>query len=137
MGFGLGRTYVMEFEEGTYLAGAEIRVRSASIGTVEQLESLQFADALPLFLDHVESWNLEVDGRPLPIEIEAVRNAMEAPVRDKLIREWYKAAVGVSAPLDPPLPAGDSSRTTDDEVPSMPMETLSALPESTNGPFGS
>ena len=62
---------------------------------------------------------------------------MERPVRDRLINEWYKAAIGVSAPLDPPSPDGQPSRTTDDEVPSIPMETLSVPLVSTSEPSGS
>ena len=138
MGFKLGRTYVLEFPEGTYLAGAEVRVRSMSIATIERVEEMSFAEGFPLFLEHVEGWNLEdADGTPLAIDEKACTEVMERPVRDKLVREWYKAAAGISAPLDQPLPDGDSSPTTDIEPPSIPMESLFALPENTSGQSGS
>ena len=126
MGFKLGRTYVLEFEAGTYLAGAVVRMRSTSIATVEKLEEMNFSEGLPLFLQHVEGWNLEdADGNPLPLDEDAVNAVMEKPVRDRLIQEWYKAAIGVSAPLDPPSPDGRPSLEAEPEVPSIPMETLS------------
>jgi hypothetical protein len=131
MGFRLGRTYVLEFDAGTYLAGAVIRLRSASIETVEALAEMQFSAALPVLIAHVESWNLEdADGNPLPLEEEAVRANMEVAVRNALIREWYRAAVGASAPLDQPSSNGTLSPEVEDVELFIPMEPLSNLPES-------
>ena len=123
MGFKLGRTYVLQFEKGSYLDGAEIRLRSANIDTVLALEELKAHDALPVFVDHVEEWNLEDrNGNPIPIEANALRKELELPVVNRLMRDWYKAAVGVAAPLDKMSSNGEESLTSDIEEQSIPME---------------
>ncbi len=130
MGFNLGRTYVLEFEEGTYLAGAEIRIRSTPISVVMQLEDgLTVQDQAKLLAEYVESWNLEVAGDALLISAEAILATMEYPVIKKIVREWYRAAVGISAPLDPPSGDGQPSPDTEVEERSIPMELPSGDPE--------
>lgn len=126
MGFRVGqRTYVLQFGEGTYFDGAEIRMRPATIATVDEVEKLHVSEGFPIFLEHVESWNLEDrDGNPLPLELEACRNALEPAERTALARAWFEACIGVSAPLDPP--SGDGGRSPDGENAelSIPMEAL-------------
>lgn len=124
------RTYVLEFGAGTYLDGAEIRIRSTPIDVVEQLEELRYIDAIPLFLEYLEEWNLEdADGEPVKRTEEAVRAALELPVLKLIVAQWINAAVGVTAPLDPPSSDGPPSLDTDGMERSMPMELLSSSPE--------
>lgn len=125
MGFRLGRTYSLEFEAGTYLAGAEITLRSASVDTVLAVEEMTADVAFPLFIDHVVSWNLEdADGNALPIDVKAAYAIMEVPVQRKLVNEWYRAATGISTPLDPRSNDGEESQTTEAVELSIPMEVL-------------
>ncbi len=131
MGFRLGRTYRLMFEG--QMEGAEILLRSTTIGVTEQLRSVDAMNAdernsllAKLLVEHVTEWNLETaSGDPLPVSVESVREHMEEAVLAKICREWYKAAVGITAPLDPPSSDGDRLG----EV-SLPMEALS--PSQTN-----
>lgn len=120
------RTYVLEFGAGTYLDGAEIRIRSTPIDVVEQLEELRYIDAIPLFLEYLEDWNLEdANGEPIKRTEEAVRAALELPVLKLIVSHWINAAVGVTAPLDPPSGDGPPLPDTDGMEQSIPMEPLS------------
>jgi hypothetical protein len=132
MGFRLGRTYLLEFGEGTYLAGAEIRMRSASIDTVLALETKRYTESIGDLMAHVQDWNLETEeGHPLPLTEEALRMHMELAVLKRLVQTWYEAASGASVPLDlpaPPSSAGQSSQDSASEEQLLPMEVLSESP---------
>lgn len=120
------RTYVLHFEEGTYLEGAEIRIRSTPISVVDELDELKFSESVPLFLNYLESWNLEdADGEPVRLTEHAIREALELSVLKEIITEWIKAAIGVTAPLDPPSSNGQESPDTVNMEQSMPMVPLS------------
>ena len=124
------RTYVLHFEEGTYLAGAEIRIRATPVAVTEQLETLSFIRCVPLLLEYLDSWNLEdADGESIKLTEEAILGAFEWPVLKKIIQEWYQAATGVTAPLDQPSSDGQPSPDTGAMEQYMPMEALSASPE--------
>lgn len=131
MGFRLGRTYVLEFGQGTYLEGAEIRLRSTPIGVTLQLEGMTPTEAIPLLVVYLESWNLEDSaGNPLPMTEEAIKHNIEKPVLNEIARQWYRAATGISAPLDPPSNSGEESPVTDGMELSIPMEPSSESRES-------
>ncbi len=136
MGFRLGRTYLLEFDEDHDLHGVQIRMRWGSILLMEEISSMTFTEGWPKFLDHVVSWNFETeDGTPLdPKDVDAVNAAMEPAYRPVLISAWMRAAYGVTAPLAQRSPAGGESPTTEDVELSIPMETLSSLPASTSTP---
>lgn len=124
------RTYVLEFEDGSYLDGAEIRIRSTPISVVEQLETANYRDSLPLLLEYLDSWNLEdATGEPVKHTEEAVLAALEWPVLAMIVKEWWRAALGVTAPLDPPSSNGPASPDTENVELSMPMEPLSPSPQ--------
>lgn len=138
MGFRLGRTYVLDFGQGTYLEGAEVRIRSTSIGVTFQLEELRYSEAIPLLVEHLEGWNLEDSaGNSIPMTEEGIRQHVEKPVLVEILKQWYRAASGVSAPLDQPSVNGEQSPATDDLELSIPMETSSENHESLSAHSGS
>lgn len=99
MGFRINRTYVLEFEEP--LAGAEVRIRSTSIGTMLKLRNADTVEEVAALLaDHLEDWNFEdAEGNTLPTTLEGIHQ-LEAAVLVRIGREWYRAAAGVTAPLE-------------------------------------
>lgn len=120
MGFRLDRTYVLEFEGA--MAGAYVKLRATPIGTVMKLrgtDSASNTELVELLAEYILDWNFEdVDGKPLPITAEAMLAELEQVVIVKIITEWYKAAVGVTAPLDPP---GADGTLTDVDIPMEPV----------------
>lgn len=105
MGFRLDRRYVLEFEGA--MAGAEVVIKATSIGTVLKLREINELDDLSelasLLADHIVEWNFEDEnGETLPITAEAILANVESVVLVRIAREWYKAATGVTAPLDSP-----------------------------------
>lgn len=123
MGFRLARTYKLRWDDGTDLAGLEIDMRSTSIGTLTEIKSLNAiqdsARVIELLIENVQRWNLEDEhGEPLPIEAGSLFG-QEAAVLAEISRQWYLAAIGVSAPL---VLGSNSSATSAEE--SIPMETL-------------
>lgn len=127
MGFRLDRPYRLTFE-GSALAGAEILIANTSVGTLLRLGELNSNDHVrklaELLAEHVIEWNLEDRyGNPLKVDGGAILAAMENAVLDRIVTEWYRAARGISAPLDPPSDDGEPL-----EEGSIPMEPLSARP---------
>lgn len=120
MGFRLDRTYVLQFEGA--MEGAYIKLRATPIGTVMKLrgtDSASNTELVELLADYVLDWNFEdVDGEPLPVTAEAMLAELEQVVIVKIITEWYKAAVGVTAPLDPP---GADGTLSDEDIPMEPV----------------
>lgn len=119
MGFRLNRTYVLEFEGA--MEGAYVKLKATPVGVAMALRSGSSADGdevLQLLAQYVAEWNLEDEnGEPLPITAEAIRANLEAPVIAKIVGEWYKAAIGVTAPLDPP---GADGTLRDEDIPMEP-----------------
>lgn len=123
MGFKLGRVYVLEFE-GTGLEGAVIKLRSPSINTIDSLIEMNFDAACAVMLDHLVEWNLETaTGEPLPGTLEALKAEAEPEVPVVILRHWYRAARGLSAPLEPRSTVGATPPTEESPAPSIPMET--------------
>lgn len=107
MGFRLDRTYVLQFEGA--MAGAEVKIRSTSIATMMRIRQVQeLSELAGLLADHLVEWNLEDEkGEPLPTTADAIMSNLEGVVLGRIAREWYRAASGVTAPLDPsPPPTG-------------------------------
>ena len=132
MGFKVGRVFALDFG-GTDADGAIVRVRSATVGTIEEMLNLgdDVKRETEIFVDHLVSWDFEYDedaypgmgGQLVPITVEGV-SSLEEPLRELLIKEWWKATRGISAPLDHRSKDGRSSQETENEVPLMKMETL-------------
>jgi hypothetical protein len=123
MGFRLDRTYVLEFEGA--MEGAYVKLGATPVGVTLELRggesgSTSIERAAELLAEYVQEWNLDGrNGEPLPITTEAILNNLERVVVLKILVEWYKAAVGITAPLDPP---GADGTLTDGD---MPMEPIS------------
>lgn len=105
MGFRLDRKYILEFDGA--MAGAEVVIKATSVGTVLKLRDVNEItgqqELAELLATHIEEWNFEdADGQPLPITVEAIMDNIESVVLVRIAREWYKAATGVTAPLDGP-----------------------------------
>lgn len=99
MGFKLDRIYVLEFEGD--LQGAIVKLRATSVDTVEQIRTSDKNQLKEMLADHVTEWNLEDrHGNPLPISSSAIGTHMEEAVLAEICLQWYRAAVGVTAPLD-------------------------------------
>jgi hypothetical protein len=45
-------------------------------------------------------------------------------ILQRIIGEWYKVAVGISAPLDPPSKDGQESPGMESVEPSIPMDVM-------------
>lgn len=135
------KQYRLTFD-GTVLDGLVATVRSVPVGTMLQIaemasdgaeftpEGLKTLGALfELLADSLVDWNLQDDdGNPTPATIDGVRS-LDMDEALLLIREWMKAAAGVSGPLDQPSSGGEPSA-----VVSLPMEPLSANPSSSPTP---
>lgn len=117
MGFRLNRTYVLRFEG--VMEGAEIKLRSTSVATALEMRSdPQIGRYVEMLVDHLIDWNLDgPDGEKLPFEKEAILGGLEEAVLAAILREWFKAAVGVTTPLDGGSTSGEPS-----PVESIPME---------------
>lgn len=101
MGFRLNRSYTLLFE-GSVLEGLEVNIRATSVETVMQVRE-HYDDPTVLaglLAEHVTEWNYEdADGKTLPIEPGSFLS-LEEPVMARIVKEWYRAATGVTAPLD-------------------------------------
>ncbi len=120
MGFRLDRTYVLEFEGA--MQGAYIKLRATPVGTVMKLRgdaTVSTEEYVGLLAEYLLDWNFEdAAGEPLPMTAEAMLAELEQPVIVKIMTEWYKAAVGITAPLDPP---GADGTLTDQDIPMEPV----------------
>lgn len=117
MGFRLNRTYVLDFD-GTALAGLVVKLRSTPVSAALDVAAADTDAALAgLLAEYVTEWNYEdPDGAPVPLTVEGILSNLERPVLQRICKEWYKAAVGVTAPLD-----GPSTSTAPSVELSMPM----------------
>lgn len=118
MGFRLNRTYKLIFKGD--MEGAEVKIRSTSVSSVLALREMtdDTRAMVELLATHVTEWNLErADGTPLPIEADAIMDELEEVVLAEILLQWYRAATGVTAPLDDGSTSGEQF-----PVESIPME---------------
>lgn len=130
MGFQLKRTYVLKFDGN--MEGAEVRIRATPVATVIKLSGCRDLEEMAeLLCEYVESWNLDdLKGDPLELTPEALLANLEQVVLQKICGEWYKAAKGITAPLDPPSTDGSQSEEeTSADLLEIPMTALGS-PES-------
>lgn len=118
MGFRLNRTYKLRWPAGD-MEGAEITIRATSTNTSMQLRTVRDVPEMArLLAEHVIEWNLDgPDDQPLPIEASAILDGLEEVVLAEILRHWYRAAVGITAPLDDGSTSGEPF-----PVESIPME---------------
>lgn len=136
MGFKLERKhYKLVFDEDHELHGAEIVVRSSTLGeqrifvekfpeSTSPFETLEYETTE--FLKRVVSWNLEdADGNPLPREYSAYEAAVDVSHIRAINTAWRDAALA-KPPAD--LKKESSGTETTDPTPSieesLPMESL-------------
>lgn len=112
MGFQLNRVYELRWADGD-LEGLEIDIRSTSLGTQAKMREADGAELAELLAEHTVRWNYD-DVKPTA---EGFLSLEEA-VFSEICREWWKAARGISAPLDLGSTSGEPS-----PVQSIPMET--------------
>lgn len=124
MGFRLDRTYVLEFEGA--MEGAYVKIKSTPVGVAlemrgGQIGAVSIERAAEMLAEYVLEWNLDgSDGETMPITAKAIIGDLEEVVIAKIMVEWYKAAVGLTAPLDPP---GADGTLTDADMPMEPATT--------------
>lgn len=120
MGFRLNREYVLQFE-GTALEGAEIRFRSTPVSTMIKLrETKDQKEIAELISEYLVCWNLEDhEGKAVEATPEAILANIEHTVLIRIGVEWYRAAAGITAPLDPP--SDDGSQSLEESIPMEPL----------------
>lgn len=121
-GFQIGRVFELDFAD-TDAAGAVVKVKSASIGTIVELKSCDLARELEIIAEHVIEWNLEEDGAALPVEAASLYR-LEEPFRNLLFNEWMKATRGITVPFDHRSARGGPQPAAVPAEPSIPMEDL-------------
>lgn len=131
MGFQIGRKFKLDFGEvgETDLAGATVRMRSASIDTLIEVQSpdIDLDRECEIIAGHVIEWDLEDGGVPLPVEAASIRK-LDPPARALIYNEWMKATRGISAPFDRRSAGGVPSPAEDEPEPFIQMEPPSDSP---------
>lgn len=108
------------------MAGVEVRLLAASVDTMIVLREASVRDAIPLLAEHLLSWNLTDQNKDIiAFEAKAITRDIEPEIIRQIIGEWYKVAVGISAPLDPPSNDGQSRPDTEPGELFIPMEVQS------------
>lgn len=120
MGFRLDRTYRLVFEDYPQLEGFEVVIKATSAETAVALRGIEVVDGgaqmAKLLAEHVIEWNYEgEDGTILPIAPESFMR-LEQSLLAAIAREWYFAAVGISAPLER-TSTGTSPTPEQDSIP--------------------
>lgn len=117
VGFRLERTYALTFSGD--LEGFEIDIRSTSVSVVMQLRETRLDEVekiAELLAQHITRWNYEDEkGETLPITVDTLLG-LESPVLAKIAKEWYRAATGVTAPLDEGLTV-EETRLLESSIP--------------------
>ncbi len=124
MAYEVPRTvYVLEFTEGTALAGATVKVSALSVAEEFQRDDLRWtwateadakarraaADALhQLFVDHLVGWDVVRDGKELAHDLKSLQS-LEAAQVGALMDAWYAAGVAVPLPLGQNSTGGEPS----------------------------
>jgi hypothetical protein len=122
MGFRLDRTYALRWDAGD-LEGLEIDIRSTSVETMREVRALKLSQdetrLAEILIAHIKRWNFEDEaGETLPISVDSLLS-QESVVLAAVAREWYLAAVGVSAPLD--LGSTSTSPSAEESIPMEPL----------------
>lgn len=128
MGYEAGvRAVTINFEAGHQYHGAEARVKGMAIGEYMAATGLDGGDgdtaasSMKRFSERLLSWNLTVDGEPVPATEEGLQQIDQGLAR-ALQNAYVESIIGVhtSDPLPQSSPSGGPSL-----VESVPMEALS------------
>lgn len=109
MGFTLNRVYELRWAGGD-LEGLEIDIRSTSIGTQARMRESEADGLAEILAEHIVRWNWD-DIKPTAEGLLS----LEQPVFYEIVREWWKAARGVTAPLD--LGSTDGEPSVEQSIP--------------------
>lgn len=126
------KTYKLVFEDEQY-EGFTITMRSLSVGELLDFDDLRLSPATTAqeqrdkvrgiataLTGAISSWNLEdEEGDPVPVT-EAAILGLDGEMVDAIVEAWVSALIGVSRPLVPRSPGGETTLEA-----SIPMETLS------------
>lgn len=122
MGFQIGRVFELDFTD-TDADGAVVKMKSCSIATIIELGEAGYLRFAEIIAEHVKEWNLEDEGKPVPVTAEGVMS-LESPFRDLIYVEWQRATRGITVPFDRRSKPGGPSPTAGESEPSIPMEDL-------------
>lgn len=125
------KVYKLIFEDEQF-DGFEVTMRSLSVGELLDFDDLRLAPATTAqeqrekvrsiaatLAKVIDSWNLETEkGKPVPVS-EASILAQDSELVDAIVENWVTALVGVSRPLGPSSPGGETTLEA-----SIPMESL-------------
>jgi hypothetical protein len=117
----------IRFKPGHKYHGAEAQVRGMAIGEYMRATGMDggegdnAAASMARFGERLVSWNLTVDGRPLPATPEGMDQADQGLVR-ALQNAYVESIVGVHT--EDPLPESSTSGETS-PAPAIPMAPLS------------
>jgi hypothetical protein len=119
MGFRLERTYRLIFEDYPQLDGFEVVIKATPAEVAVEMRGLDLTDGgermAKLLAEYVLSWNyLDEEGEVLPVTASSFMS-IEQSLLAAIAREWYYAAVGISAPLE-----RTSTDTSSPELESIP-----------------
>lgn len=116
-------TFPVEFPEGP--EGLEVIGRMVSIGRYFESLDLDGTPMIEWFIANgLVSWNLELNGEPVPMTVEGMLSLPRWLVA-RIVRRWQRGVATVGAPLAQPSPDGVPSPGLN-----LPMEVLSTNPES-------
>jgi len=120
-GFEVSRVATLIFEDPRF-AGAEVEVDT--LVTVGELFAMRrtsasldeegddISPAFPLLLRHVRSWNLELDGRPVPLTPEGMA-CLPHELVALIMNGWRRAVVELPDPLGKQPESGPGSAETE------------------------
>lgn len=125
------KVYKLVFEDEQF-DGFEVTMRSLSVGELLDFDDLRLSPATTAqeqrdkvraiaatLAKVIDSWNLETeDGVPVPVSEETIL-AQDSELVDAVVENWVTALVGVSRPLGPSSPGGETTLEA-----SIPMESL-------------
>lgn len=117
VGYEVRRTIRLEFEDPEGGESAIIRLTTATIGEVEEIDRGEVESVSKLLADHLVDWNLTLDGAPLPADAAGVRG-LDFAFQRQILNAWTKAATSAH----PLVLKSDGGRPS--EAPPMTMEDL-------------
>ena len=123
-GFELSRPATIVFTDSAF-EGAEVEIDTL-ISLRELFEMRKASAALddsddtgpvvPLLLRHIRSWNIELDGRPVPLTKAGIES-LPQPLIAAILGGWHDAVTEVPAPLGRRPANGPSSPETESTPP--------------------
>lgn len=142
-------TYTLEFDDRP---GAEVRMRAGSVedhlaalrldwvlvpGELarrfpddDKAQEAEFRRLYSIFVHHVDSWNLERKGQPVPTTVDGLMGLDREFVKP-MVTAWLRGVFGLSAPLGQPSSGTETKQSAPDSdeiselMQAIPMETPS------------